>query len=139
MPPPLGKRRRAFGGNSGKIAALPFNILVVQCPYISTAEAFVRHNAHDCIYSDHEKDFRVLQLFVRRFMQGRVLVVLRLSHHGVVEIDTVKGSGAIECHGLVVIHRGHMRAARCTPAQIKQLLEIVTRGERIIRDLEVVG
>ena len=31
-------------------------------PYISTAEAFVRHNAHDCIYPDHEKDFRVLQL-----------------------------------------------------------------------------
>ena len=31
--------------------------------YISSAEAFVRHNAHDCIYADHEKDFRVLQLF----------------------------------------------------------------------------
>ena len=75
-------------------------------PYISTAEAFVRHNAHDCIYPDHEKVFRVLQLFARRFMQGRMLVVLRLSHQGVVEIDTVSGTGALEAHGAVVIHRG---------------------------------
>ena len=51
-------------------------------PYTSTAEAFVRHNAHDCIYSDHEKDFRVLQLFARQFTKGRVLVVLHLSHRG---------------------------------------------------------
>ncbi|CAE7230388.1 GLT8D1, partial [Symbiodinium necroappetens] len=108
-------------------------------PYISTAEAFVRHNAHDCIYPDHEKDFRVLQLFARRFMQGRVLVVLRLSHHGVVEVDTVKSAGALESYGVVVIHRGHMRTARCPPAQIEQLLEIATQGERVIRELEVEG
>ena len=108
-------------------------------PHISTAEAFVRHNAHDCIYPDHEKDFRVLQLFARRFMQGRLLVVLRLSHQGIVEVDTVRGSGAIEAYGLVVIHRGHMRTAQCPPAQIKQLLEIATQGERVIRELEVDG
>ena len=101
-------------------------------PYISTAQAFVRHNAHDCIYPDHEKDFRALQLFARRFMQGRILVVLRLSHQGVVEIDTVRGSGAIEGYGAVVmIHRGHMRTVRCSLAQIKQLLEIATQGERV--------
>ena len=106
-------------------------------PHISTAEAFVRHNAHDCIYPDHEKDFRVLQLFARRFMQGRMLVVLRLSHQGIVEIDTIRGSGAIEAYGLVVIHRGHMRTAQCSPVRVKQLLEIATQGERVIRELEV--
>ena len=108
-------------------------------PHISTAEAFVRHNAHDCIYPDHEKDFRVLQLFARRFMQGRLLVVLRLSHQGIVEVDTIRGSGAIEAYGLVVIHRGHMRTAQCSPARVKQLLEIATQGERVIRELEVDG
>ena len=109
-------------------------------PYISTAEAFVRHNAHDCIYADHEKDFRMLQLFAKRFMQGRILVVLRLSHHGVVEVDVVKGTGAIEGHGMVLIHRGHiMRTARCSPTQIKQLLDIATQGARAIRELEVEG
>ena len=108
-------------------------------PHISTAEAFVRHNAHDCIYPDHEKDFRVLQLFARRFMQGRLLVVLRLSHQGIVEIDTIRGSGAIEAYGLVVIHRGHMRTAQCSPVRVKQLLEIATQGERVVRELEVDG
>ena len=109
-------------------------------PYISTAEAFVRHNAHDCIYPDHEiKDFRVLQLFARRFMQGRLLVVIRLSHQGIVEIDTVRGEGALEAYGAVVIHRGHMRTAQCSTAQAKQLLEIATQGARVIRELEVDG
>ena len=108
-------------------------------PYISTAEAFVRHNAHDCIYPDHEKDFRVLQLFARRFMQGRLLVVLRLSHQGIVEIDTVRGTGALEAYGAVVIHRGHMRTARCSVDQAKQLFEIATQGERVVRELEVEG
>ena len=108
-------------------------------PYISTAEAFVRHNAHDCIYPDHEKDFRVLQLFARRFMQGRLLVVLRLSHQGIVEIDTVRGTGALEAYGAVVIHRGHMRTARCSVDRAKQLLEIATQGERVVRELEVEG
>ena len=108
-------------------------------PYISTAEAFVRHNAHDCIYPDHEKDFRVLQLFARRFMQGRLLGVIRLSHQGIVEIDTVRGAGAIEAYGAVVTHRGHMRTAQCPAAQVKQLLEIATQGARVIRELEVDG
>ena len=108
-------------------------------PYISTAEAFVRHNAHDCIYPDHEKDIRVLQLFARRFMQGRLLVVLRLSHQGIVEIDTVRGTGALEAYGAVVIHRGHMRTARCSVDQAKQLFEIATHGERVVRELEVEG
>ena len=108
-------------------------------PYISTAEAFVRHNAHDCIYPDHEKDFRVLQLFARRFMQGRLLVVLRLSHQGIVEIDTVRGTGALEAHGAVVIHRGHMRTAQCSIDRVKQLLEIAMQGERVVRELEVDG
>ncbi|CAE7249929.1 unnamed protein product, partial [Symbiodinium necroappetens] len=108
-------------------------------PYISTAEAFVRHNAHDCIYPHHEKDFRVLQLFARPFMQGRLLVVLRLSHQGVVEVDTIKGTGALEVHAAVVIHRGHMRTARCSSDQIKQLLEIAMQGERVVRELEVEG
>ena len=108
-------------------------------PYISTAEAFVRHNAHDCIYPDHEKDFRVLQLFARRFMQGRLLVVLRLSHQGIVEIDTVRGTGALEAYGTVVIHRGHMRTAQCPTDRVKQLLEVATQGERVVRELEVNG
>ena len=108
-------------------------------PYISTAEAFVRHNAHDCIYLDHEKDFRVLQLFARRFMQGRLLVVLRLSHQGIVEIDTVRGTGALEAYGAVVIHRGHMRTAQCSIDRVKQLLEIAMQGEHVVRELEVDG
>ena len=48
-------------------------------PMISEAEAFVRHNAHDCLAPHHEKDYRVLQLFAPSFMSGRVLVVLRVS------------------------------------------------------------
>ena len=32
-------------------------------PMISQAEAFVRHNTHDCLAPHHEKDYRVLQLF----------------------------------------------------------------------------
>ncbi|CAE7252651.1 unnamed protein product, partial [Symbiodinium pilosum] len=47
-------------------------------PMISEAEAFVRHNAHDCLAPHHEKDYRVLQLFAPSFMSGRVLVVLRV-------------------------------------------------------------
>ena len=27
-------------------------------PHVSEAEAFVRHNAHDCFYPHHEKDYR---------------------------------------------------------------------------------
>ena len=74
--------------------------------YISSAEAFVRHNAHDCIYPDHEKDFRVLQLFAKSYMRGKTLVVLRLSHPGLVVLDVVKGEGASTELGLVIIHKG---------------------------------
>ena len=40
-------------------------------PMISEAEAFVRHNTHDCLAPHHEKDYRVLQLFAPKFMSGR--------------------------------------------------------------------
>ena len=40
-------------------------------PLISEAEAFVRHNAHDCLFPHHEKDYRVL-------LSGFTLLVLRL-------------------------------------------------------------
>ena len=33
--------------------------------YISSAEAFVRHNAHDCIYADHDKDFACSSFLLR--------------------------------------------------------------------------
>ena len=72
-------------------------------------------------------------------MQGRLLGVIRLSHQGIVEIDTVRGAGAIEAYGAVVIHRGHMRTAQCSAVQVKQLLEIATQGARVIRELEVDG
>ena len=60
----------------------------------------------------------------------------RLSHQGIVEIDTVRGSGALEAYGVVVIHRGHMCTAQCSPARAKQLLEIAMQGERVVRELE---
>ena len=126
--------------NCGKRVVLLFSTSGMPARTLALpAEAFVRHNAHDCIYPDHEKDFRVLQLFARRFMQGRLLVVLRLSHQGIVEIDTVRGTGALEAYGAVVIHRGHMRTAQCSIDRVKQLLEIAMQGERVVRELEVDG
>ena len=98
--------------------------------YISSAEAFVRHNAHDCIYPDHEKDFRVLQLFAKSYMRGKTLVVLRLSHPGLVELDVVKGEGASTELGLVIIHKGHMRASVCPPETIEGVVEVAKQGVR---------
>ena len=79
-------------------------------PMISEAEAFVRRNAHDCLAPHHEKDYRVLQLFAPAFMTGRTLVVLRISSKGTLELDVLRGTGAITSWGMVVIHKGHMRA-----------------------------
>ena len=56
-------------------------------PMITEAEAFVRHNTHDCLAPHHEKDYRVLQLFASKFMAGRALVVFRVSSTGHLEVD----------------------------------------------------
>ena len=48
-------------------------------PMISEAEAFARHNANDCLAAHHEKDYRVLKLFARLFMQGRGLLIIRIT------------------------------------------------------------
>ena len=54
------------------------------------AEAFIRHNAHDCVAAHHEKDYRVVQLFGHTFMQGKALVVLRIASRGTLEVDVVR-------------------------------------------------
>ena len=92
----------------------------------------MRHNAHDCIYPDHEKDFRVLQLFARRFMQGRLLVVLRLSHQGVVEVDTVRGTGALEL-GLCGA------TAQPPPRRFSLFVPLSEMDSEVIRTLRAVG
>ena len=38
-------------------------------PHVSEAEAFVRHNAHDCFYPHHEKDYRALALFAPAYLR----------------------------------------------------------------------
>ena len=69
-------------------------------PMITEAEAFVRHNTHDCLAPHHEKDYRVLQLFASKFMAGRALVVFRVSSTGHLEVDLLRGGGAVTSGGL---------------------------------------
>ena len=87
-------QRPSSGKNFGRLAVRPFNTLEMR-GHTLAAEAFVRHNAHDCTYADHEKDFRVLQLFAPGYMHGKLLGVLRLSHRGTVEVDIVRGQGPV--------------------------------------------
>ena len=107
--------------------------------YISSAEAFVRHNAHDCIYADREKDFRVLQLFAPGYMHGKLLGVLRLSHRGTVEVDLVRGQGPVTHTGAIVIRRGHMRAVLGGTADVHHLLKVAEEGARVVRELDATG
>ena len=101
--------------------------------YISSAEAFVRHNAHHCILHIS------LALFARSYMKGKTLVVLRLSHQGLVELDLVKGEGAGTELGLVIIHKGHMRASTSPTKAIEELVEVARRGAGVFRDIEASG
>ena len=63
-------------------------------------------------------------------MRGKTLVVLRLSHPGLVELDVVKGEGASTELGLVIIHKGHMRASVCPPETIEGVVEVAKQGVR---------
>ena len=96
-------------------------------PMISEAEAFVRHNTHDCLAPHHEKDYRVLQLFAPKFMSGRTLVILRVSSTGHLEVDLLRGGGAVTQWGLVLIHRGHMRALPLPLPEYRSLWSISPR------------
>ena len=106
---------------------------------ITEAEAFVRHNTHDCLAPHHEKDYRVLQLFASKFMAGRALVVFRVSSTGHLEVDLLRGGGAVTQWGLVVIHRGHMRALPLPSSRVQELVEHFSALGRVVRDLEVCG
>ena len=108
-------------------------------PMISEAEAFVRHNTHDCLAPHHEKDDRVLQLFAPKFMAGRALAILRVSSKGHLEVDLLRGSGAVTRWGLVVIHRGHMQALPLPSSRVQELVEHFSSLGRVVRDLEVCG
>ena len=106
---------------------------------ITEAEAFVRHNTRDCLAPHHEKDYRVLQLFASKFMAGRALVVFRVSSTGHLEVDLLRGGGAVTQWGLVVIHRGHMRALPLPSSRVQELVEHFSALGRVVRDLEVCG
>ena len=108
-------------------------------PMISEAEAFVRRNAHDCLAPHHERDYRVLQLFAPAFMTGRTLVVLRISSKGTLELDVLRGTGAITSWGMVVIHKGHMRALPLPGMRIIELLEHFRPLGKVVRDIEAQG
>ena len=59
-------------------------------PHVSEAEAFVRHNARDCFYPHHEKDYRSLALFAPAYLRGCHLLVHRVLQAGRVEGDLVR-------------------------------------------------
>ena len=103
---------------------------------ISEAEAFVRRNTHDCLAPHHEKDYRVLQLFAPKFMSGRALVIFRVSSKGHLEVDLLRGGGAVTQWGLVVIHRGHMRALPLPSSRVQELVDHFSSLGRVVRDLE---
>ena len=108
-------------------------------PMISEAEAFVRHNAHHCVAPHHEKDYRVLQLFAPQFTQGRLLAVLRISSEGTLEVDVLRGTGAITSWGMAVIHKGHMCALPLPGTRIAELLEHFRPIGKVIRELDAHG
>ena len=56
-------------------------------------------------------------------MTGRTVVVLRISSKGALELDVLRGTGAITSWGMVVIHKGHMRALPLPGTRIIELLE----------------
>ena len=102
---------------------------------IGEAEAFVRHNAHDC----YGKDYRSLALFAPGFFESSHLLVLRVSQAGRLEGDLVKGKSAPKHFGGVVIHRGHMRMLELSTRQFHQLLEALEQSGRLIREVEAEG
>ena len=106
-------------------------------PHVGEAEAFVRHNAHDCFYPHHEKDYRSLALFVPGFFESSHLV-LRVSQAGRLEGDLVKGKSAPKHFGGVVMHRGHVRMLELSTRQFHQLLEALEQSGRF-REVEVEG
>ena len=108
-------------------------------PHVSEAEAFVRHNAHDCFYPHHEKDYRALALFAPAYLRSTQLLVLRVSQAGRVEGDVVRGDGAATAFGCVVIHRGHMRLLDLTSKQYHILFEQLEQAGRLVREVEAQG
>ena len=108
-------------------------------PYVSEAEAFIRHNAHDAYYPHHEKDYRSLALFAPHFMQGAQLLVLRVSQAGRLEGDLVRGQGAITRYGTVLIHRGHMRHVCTTTEQHHDLVHALETAGRLVREVAADG
>ena len=108
-------------------------------PHVSEAEAFVRHNAHDCFYPHHEKDYRSLALFASAFRHGTQWLVVRVSQSGRVEGDLVKGDGAPTSFGGVVIHRGHMRLLDLSTKAYHALFEHLEQSGRLVREVEAQG
>ena len=107
--------------------------------HVSEAEAFVRHNAHDCFYPHYEKDYRALALFAPAYLRSTQLLVLRVSQAGRVEGDIVRGDGAATAFGCVVIHRGHMRLLDLTSKQYHILFEQLEQAGRLVREVEAQG
>ena len=103
---------------------------------ISEAEAFVRHNAHDCLAPHHEKDYRALQLFAPAFMTGRTLVALRISSEGTLELNILQGTGVITSWGMVVIHKGHPPPTWNTHHRAPRALSALSK---VARDIEAHG
>ena len=116
-----------------------FGHLGDSAPLISEAEAFVRHNAHDCLYSHHEKDYRVLHLFAPGFLSGFTLLVLRLSHDGQIDADVLRGVGSYSGAGAVLVHRGHMRALTLQGDAVEDLIVQLQDCGRVSKELEAEG
>ena len=108
-------------------------------PYVSEAEAFIRHNAHDAYYPHHEKDYRLLALFAPQFMRGAQLLALRLSQSGRLEGDVVRGQGATTRYGTVLIHRGHMRHVQVPAAANQELLQALEASGELVREVQADG
>ena len=102
--------------------------------WIPEGEHFLRQNVHDCLYPHHEKDYRVLQNLAGNFLNGKTLVVLRISYFGRLEVDLLHGGDHLEGQLVfVTIHRGHMRLL--FPADPPALLQGLREHGKIIREL----
>ena len=70
-------------------------------------------------------------------MTGRTLVVLHSK--GTLELGVLRGTGAITSWGMVVIHKGHMRALPLPGMRIIELLEHFRPLGKVVRDIEAQG
>ena len=100
-------------------------------PHVSEAEAFVRHNAHDCFYPHHEKDYRSRALFAPEFLRGTQLIVVRVSQ------SARRGSARLFWWG--GYPPSHMRLLDLSTKSYHALFEHLEQSGRLVREVDAQG